>query len=465
MSFEAFQVRLQEVIIEAGMDYFSNECRGYLSLPLIGAASCSDSSVDSLIGTLESWLIDGESGSWRIREDLRLNHADEPTRDQFAAQLTAIVLTCINANSARLPVNSWQTVVHCLKSAFPKLAGSITIVDQAKLPEVFRQTLRNLDVCSWSMMAADLLQSLRPANDAVLTPVGQAETPVLFRHGNDASVFILSVKLFADGTEGIVPELRSLGSIVLEDNLCTSSLEIWRKSGLSGKRAVWSLRPYSFGADKTGDAIRLSTLGGHSMEAALLAALWAANGGIPGDDEFQSALSLEMEKRIAVTASVTSELGEAAGTFNVDAVEFTDLKLRAARAAELDAVLLCPPERETDPNVSKVTGELKKEADQKQLELVSGSEEQRSEAMLYPGLNVIRVNTAREVFDSLLVRNRWLAKWQDVTRENWLVRWEDGTARAPNDKEPPGPDNQNPRTTPDAADAKGDDSGGGHEVE
>lgn len=464
MSLEDFQARLQELTIEPGMDDFSNECRGYLSLPLIGAARCLDSSVDSLIGTLESWLKDGESGSWTIREDLRLNHADEPTRDRFAAQLTAIVLTCVNGNSARLPVSSWQAVVHCLKSAFPKLAGSITIVDQAKLPEVFRQTLRNLEVCPWSMMAADLLQSLRPANDAVLTPVGQAETPVLFRHGNDASVFILTVQLFADGTEGIVPELRSLGSIALEDNLCTSTLEIWRKSGLSGKRAVWSLRPYSLGADKVGDSIRLSKLGGHSMEAALLAALWAANGGIPGDEEFQSIVPLEMEKRIAVTASVTAERGEPAGTFNVDSVEFTDLKLRAARAAELDSVLLCPPERDTDPDVSKVTGELKKEADQKQQALVSGSEVQRSEAMLYPGLNVIRVNTARAVFDLLLVRNRWLAKWQDVTRDNWLVRWEDGTARAPNDNAP-GLDNKNPRTTGSEAGADGEEPVSGNEAE
>ena len=62
-------------------------------------------------------------------------------------------------------------------------------------------------------------------------------------------------------------------------------------------------------------------------------------------------------------------------------------------------------------------------------------------------LSVTRLTTARQVFDALLVTNRWLDNWQKQTRYNWLKRWEARSAgnpgaRAPGDDEW-GPDEKN----------------------
>jgi hypothetical protein len=447
-----------------------DQCRGHLSFSIHQTKSCRGDSSE-LVTELRGWLQKDENlQEWSLHPRFikNIDISDGKLKKRFADQTTAIVMCCLCCSTADSTFPKLEEaisqIVTCLKSAFPKLSNAIGKTESEEtLPQLYREDLKNAERSAWLVLAADLLQEIRDANDSVLQPVGFAETPVLIAHDGIASVFMLRVELFEDGIVGIFPRLSSFGSILLDDDLCESTVRVWKASRVVGKRIVWSLNPYTVSeSDKVGGCIRLTRVGGRSMEAAMLAAIWAANGGIPGDTEFQMPSSCRMERSIAVTASIQPDDSKADGRFLLSRVEYTDVKLRAARKEELYGVLISSPEEgakaKQDEETQKVVKELEDEVAERQKYIVSGSPEARKAAIDYPGLVVAQISTAREVFDSLLVTNRWLAKWQADTRENWLKRWEcrpkdangnfvHGGARAPRD-DAPGPDDMNlPRQT------------------
>ena len=266
------------------------------------------------------------------------------------------------------------------------------------------------------------------------------ETPVLFTDGAPAypSGFagILKIELIRDGISCITPDLAAFGACRLHDesghSLHESVLKMFKLSGLSGVRARWGVRPHDFMADSTSMWPRRQ-LNGRSLEAAMLSALWAANGGIPGDT-YQAPAAWAMEPGIAVTGMVTEvKEDDQPGAFLIDAVRGVPEKLRAAQAARLYSVILAAPPKKPSTGVDEKQETWRREVDEaenqyrerERIRFVAAAQSASSqrEGTVFDG-SIVRVSTAREVFDSLLVTNRWLAGMQAKARENWLKNWE-----------------------------------------
>lgn len=385
-------------------------------------------------------------------------------------QATGITHACIAAchqleESER--EKAFHKAVECIAEAMPDLPASQQ--DKRADADEWERTL--LDRCLQStpknlgaaVAVIDLIRRLgkpdfRPDNDHTV------ETPVLFRIGREefaeGFVGILRVELLEDGIVGITPDLAVLGANVIHTpgnsdlhNLHKSVIRIWELAGLKNCRARWSVRPFQSDDEKNPRALKLEYLDGRSMEAALLVALWAANGGIPGDD-YQSKTAFRMEPKVAVSGMVTSVKRAEPGSFEIDAVDGVRSKLVASEKLNLDAVVLAAHRTGSGEYsaAAKDREEVNSVFNEREIRERQNAERQRERGavgnteQLY-SLTVTRLETARQVFDALLVTNRWLDNWQKQTRYNWLKRWEarsEGNpgARAPGDDER-GPDDDN----------------------
>lgn len=388
----------------------------------------------------------------------------------FREQACGIIHSCIAADSSLDPVERSEAFVKAAKrfdSAMPGLPsvcpeGQVDIPDEWQREQIEGLATANPVLLGAGVATIELIQRLTNP-DIAPNKARTATTPVLFRLGDstDAEGFVglLQVELVTDGVVGITPDLSILGANVIHsagrdnaDSLHESVSQIWKMAELVGCRARWSIRPFESVENKTQKPLDLLYLEGRSMEAALLVALWAANGGIPSDD-YQSDTAFEMEPKIAVTAVVTDNKRTEPGSFEIDAVYGVDSKLRAAEKQQLQTVVLADRRaNDADDSIDAYRNETNAafsnyqaiESRNNKIQMQSaaaGNSEQ-----LY-SLTVLRKSTAREVFDSLLVTNRHLADWQKAGRYNWLSRWAPRTAdsrgaRAPDD-DAWGPDDDN----------------------
>ncbi len=371
-------------------------------------------------------------------------------------------------------VRSFQEAVECIEEVMPGLVATVADINSVT-DEWDRNQLSNFSGGPPKLGAAvtvlDFMRRMRGIRDDGHDFVADhtVETPVLFRVGSSQTspgfVGILRVELIRDGISAITPDLSTFGACTIHstdasnvDSLHESVLRMWKLAGLEECRARWSIRPFQAGADKTETPLSKRQLAGRSMEAAMLSALWAANGGIPGDD-YRSDKAFAMEPKVAVTGVVTDRRDPEPGSFEIDAVYGILSKLKEAKNLRLESVVLADkPKHGGDDAMRKFRQDAEDayeehvENERRRLKNVARQSRLDNTDQLFD-LSIVRVGTAREVFDSLLVTNRWLAKWQAETRENWLKRWEcrpkdangnfvHGGARAPGD-DAPGPDDKN----------------------
>jgi hypothetical protein len=113
----------------------------------------------------------------------------------------------------------------------------------------------------------------------------------------------------------------------------------WRlsRAGESGCRGRWWISPFRKPDDEEHSSLEIPYLSGRSAEAAALCALWAALGGVPGEDEELDPGGLELDPRATVTASLEQGIGRSITLGTVHGVRD---KLRAARDQGLEMVLV-----------------------------------------------------------------------------------------------------------------------------
>ncbi|MBL8891523.1 MAG: hypothetical protein JNL67_16200 [Planctomycetaceae bacterium] len=160
-----------------------------------------------------------------------------------------------------------------------------------------------------------------------------AIVPVLFIDPNKLGyVLWLEVELFSDYPGPFYPDLISFGLTDLvsgEQNLMKSMEEVWSASNLAERyRGRWRITSHYLGTDPDfrryqQPAIHAPGLGGRSLQAAALAALWAASGEIPiapvannGNDPSPKpdvfslgGESLRLNPRVAISAKLDNPNG------------------------------------------------------------------------------------------------------------------------------------------------------------
>ncbi len=257
-------------------------------------------------------------------------------------------------------------------------------------------------------IAWDLLDRLLGASDQT-RKIRQAQTPVLLTNpAKVGDVALLTVELIYDGNSGFCPDPLEMGLLCLmagdqrHRNIQRSMQEVWKRAGLNrGIRGRWRVTAYGRAeTEKQPRTLGYQCLEGRSLEAATLAAIWAAHGGIP--DEISSgdaSESLAMERTVAISACLSDEQSAMLSGLRLETVDDVETKLDAAKAEKLDTVLL-------------------------------------AEKPIYTGLIVEPVETMGQAFDWLLIQNRIIRDHQKHVRQKWLLQWRAGTGRAPWDDGP-----------------------------
>ena len=165
-------------------------------------------------------------------------------------------------------------------------------------------------------IAWDLLDRLLGASDPT-SKIRQAQTPVLLTNpAKVGDVALLTVELIYDGNSGFCPDPLEMGLLCLmagderHRNIQRSMQDVWKRAGLNrGIRGRWRVTAY----ERTETESHRRPLGyqcleGRSLEAAALAAIWAAHGGIPDQiSPGDPSESLPMERSVAISACLSDE--------------------------------------------------------------------------------------------------------------------------------------------------------------
>jgi hypothetical protein len=129
----------------------------------------------------------------------------------------------------------------------------------------------------------------------------------------DGHVADLEIELIKDTSSVFVPDVYWMGCMAIcqhatalhEDNLTDSMQWIWRASGINEFRGRWRIITHVSSKETR---IPFTFLHGRSLETATLCALWAANGGIPGDATFTSTEPMRLASDTAVSAKLPDNI-------------------------------------------------------------------------------------------------------------------------------------------------------------
>jgi hypothetical protein len=275
------------------------------------------------------------------------------------------------------------------------------------------------DFCFGAVVLDDLLRSLLPRSASNQRDIpSSVQTPVFFADDSTAEVYWLKVSRIDDGLEGLYPNVAEMGATVISSDLHVALHSMWTTAEITGFRGLWSLTPKTLltsNMDAVPDYQFASpVLKGRSLELSALCAFWALRGGIPGDADFQFREPLRLDPEAGATGCLAESAPVATtglpGAFNVQRVQFSDHKIRAAAKIGLRTVMI-PEKRRDEPSADE-----RSEDDQIEI-LQTEYDGSKNQLMVCP------CATARDAFDQLLISNRWRNSYRDQVRVNWESRW------------------------------------------
>lgn len=281
------------------------------------------------------------------------------------------------------------------------------------------------------VVVSDLLERLFPqkahsASNNAEKP-RTARTPVLLYKDNskDGHVADLEIELIKDTSSVFVPDVYWMGCMAIrqktdafaDDNLMDSMQRIWRASGLNGYRGRWRITTHVNIKEKR---IPFTFLHGRSLETATLCALWAANGGIPGDTTFTSTQPMRLASDTAVSAKLPNDIEQMTKKPSALLGKVGHLldKEEAARKAGLHAAFFSTQHQEEYENRTKP---------------IEAPEESEKSTKT---LRVAFRKTVDDALQSLLISNRYLTALRKKVREDWRGFWKGDSGLASFDPEP-----------------------------
>lgn len=192
--------------------------------------------------------------------------------------------------------------------------------------EIFPELLAGYRKHSGFWLALDLLQQVYQApllDGLTLSTEFSAIVPVVFWAGDEQCGYVLwlKVELFPNFPGPFYPDLTQFGLTNIS-KLIEPMSQVWNASGVSEKfRGRWSITTqHPLGLSEFyQEAFHREDLGGSSLQAAALAAVWAASGKIPlssvddnGQPEFYSLgdnQALKLNPRVAISGRLVPQHG------------------------------------------------------------------------------------------------------------------------------------------------------------
>ncbi|MCY2996052.1 MAG: SUMF1/EgtB/PvdO family nonheme iron enzyme [Planctomycetota bacterium] len=330
-----------------------------------------------------------------------------------------------------------------VRSAFDRDGPWNPVLDANPVWQLLTQLSRDNDRAGiW--ITWDVLQRLVPVSTGQAAGAGSvrsATTPVLVAPPWSRRGFVmwLTVELLPDCRGGFDPDPLSLGLTAVQDEPTAGAFNppadqervsgnqdrcdllhimrrVWAVSAVGDRfRGRWGITCQCPVADSPFShlpPVFVRRLEGRSVEAAALAAIWAASGTVPYDTPFAAGRPLPLMLDVAVTACLDHSAAERPSDMALRPVKSIGPKLVGAREAGLDTVLLAEDE---EPSAAE---DQPRAADRP---TAAGHQPSAS-------VHVVRIKTIREALDRMLVTNRFLNKWQEQQQRIWRDQWESGTA-------------------------------------
>ena len=259
-----------------------------------------------------------------------------------------------------------------------------------------------------------------------------AVAPVLFFLNEHESgyVFWLEVELFDDFPGVFVPDVLKFGLTDIS-NLLEPMQEVWEASGLSETfRGRWRITSDYPGDDPTfknynQEAIYPDELSGRSLQAAALAALWAASGQIPvgpvaGSEQTPETFTLDgkplaLNPQIAISARIDLNTTDRQND-SIALGAISDGSM-GPKADAMSRYSLIHQPNETMFDSLIVVG---KDVDEVRTRFTKADEDDPE----YRGLRIIEdCQTMADALDWMLEVNAWKKSWNEACQAEWESQW------------------------------------------